>query len=61
MTTLAEVERDNDPKEDILRGNMRGNKIDRVITNDNSYRFTGEFNEGDVLLDVKLPPLKKSA
>lgn len=56
IETLAEVEARNDPKEEILRSNMRINKIARVITNDNSWRFTGEFSDGDVLLDVKLPP-----
>lgn len=61
LRTLAEVERDNDPKEEILRSNMRINKIDRVITNDNSWRFTGPFDGDDVLLDVTLPPLKKQA
>jgi len=61
VRTLAEVEKDNDPKEEVLRSNMRVNKIKRVITNDNSYRFTVEFGDKDVLLDVTLPPLKKSA
>lgn len=63
IRTLAEVEADNDPKEEILRSNMRINKMEKVITNDNSWRFTGEFDpdNGDMLLDVILPPLKKSA
>lgn len=59
LRTLKHVEADNDPKEDILRSNMRMNHIARVITNDNSWRFTGEFKDGDVLLDVKLPALPK--
>lgn len=61
IRTLAEVKADNDPKEDILRSNMEINGIERVITNDNSFRFTGAFDKDDVLLDVTLPPLAKSA
>lgn len=57
LETLAEVEARDDPKENTLRCNMRANKIDRIIVNDNSWRFTGAFNGDDVLLDVTLPPL----
>jgi hypothetical protein len=48
----AEVEARNDPKEDILRSNMRINEIDRIIVNDNSWRFTAELKDSDVVLDV---------
>ena len=51
IETLAEVEARNDPKEEILRNNMRNNGIKRVITNTNSWRFTGAFKDGDTLLD----------
>jgi len=54
IETLADVEARNDPKEETLRYNMQANNIERIIVNDNSWRFTGAFNEGDVLLDVKL-------
>lgn len=55
LETLAEVEARNDPREEILRSNMRCNKIATVIVNTNSWRFVGEFRKGkDVLLDVKL-------
>ena len=61
VETRAEVEARNDPKEDILRANMRCNNIERIIINDNSWCFTGELHDGDVVLDVRLPPLKKTA
>ena len=51
VETLAEVEARNDPKEAILRSNMRCNGIKRIIVNNNSWRFTGEFKDGDTLLD----------
>ncbi len=51
VETLAEVEARNDPKEEILRFNMRGNGIERIIINDNSWRFTGPLKDGDVVLD----------
>ena len=60
IETLAEVEARNDPKEEILRSNMRGNGIKRIIINDNSWRFTGEFHDDDVLLDFTPPPRKSA-
>lgn len=51
IETREEVERRNDPKEDILRGNMRANNIDRIIVNTNSWRFTGALGPDDVVLD----------
>ena len=53
IETLAEVEARNDPKEEILRSNMRGNKYDRIVINDNSWRSTQPLREGDVVLDFK--------
>lgn len=58
IETLAEVEARNDPKEEILRNNMRCNGFDRVVVNDNSWRWTQPLREGDVVLDVTLPELK---
>ena len=52
--TIEEVEARNDPKEKILRSNMRGNGYDKIVVNDNSWRFTGPLNPTDVILDVKL-------
>jgi hypothetical protein len=59
IETLSEVEARNDPKEATLLANMRGNNIDKIIVNTNSYRFTGPFNDGDVLLNFT--PNKKAA
>jgi len=52
IETKAEVFARNDPKEEILRSNMENNNIDRLIINDNSWRYTGAFNDGDILLEV---------
>lgn len=52
--TLAEIQARNDPKEKILLLNMKSNGVTRVIENTNSWKFVGEFKEGDVLLDVTL-------
>lgn len=50
VRTVEEVEADNLPDEHILRSNMRFNKWDRVITNNNSWRITLPLREGDVVL-----------
>lgn len=51
VRTLAEVERDNKPDEEILRSNMRINGYDRIIENNNSYRATLPLEKGDVVLE----------
>lgn len=56
VETLAEVEARNDPKEEILRANMRCNGYEKIVTNDNSRRFTYPLREGDTVLDVTLRP-----
>lgn len=63
IETRAEIEARNDPKEDILRSNMRCNDIDRVIVNDNSYRSVRPLGKDDVILDWKprRSPKRKSA
>lgn len=51
VRTAAEVLSGTDPDERILRSNVECNGYNAVIVNTNSYRFTSEFREGDVLLD----------
>lgn len=51
IETLAEVEARNDPKESILRSNMRGNGYDKIVVNDNSWRSTRPLGKTDVMLD----------
>ena len=53
IETLAEVEARNDPKEEILRSNMRGSGIDQIVVNDNSWRSVKPLGKDDVLLDFK--------
>ena len=60
VETLAEVEARNDPKEEILRANMRGNGYDRIVVNDNSWRSTMPLGPKDVVLDVRLPALTQA-
>ena len=51
VRTLEEVEADNLPDENILRANMRGNGYDRIITNNNSWRWTQPLAKEDVVLE----------
>jgi hypothetical protein len=51
VETLAEVKARATDKERILISNMECNKIEKIITNDNSWRFTGALENGDVVLD----------
>ncbi len=60
IETRAEIEARNDPKEDILRSNLRSNDIDRVIVNDNSWRTVRPLKPTDVILDWK-PKKSKAA
>ena len=55
IETLEEVEARNDPKENILRSNMRGNGWDRIVVNDNSWRSTQPLEPNDIVLDVPAP------
>lgn len=56
VETIEDVRRRADPREEILLGNMERNGIDRIIINSNSWVFTGEFRDGDTLLDFAFPP-----
>lgn len=50
ILTLQQIKARNDPKDRILISNMECNKIDKVIENNNSWKATLPFNEGDTLL-----------
>lgn len=51
IETLDDVEARNDPKEDILRTNMKyGSPI--VVVNTNSYRSVQSFEENHVIVDA---------
>lgn len=54
VETLAEVEARNDPKEEILRSNMRCNGWDKIVTNRNSWKWTQPLGKNDHVLDVTL-------
>src|SRR5262249_15810152 len=49
LETYDEVEARNDPKESILRSNMRGNEMWIVCINTNSFRSTLPFDEKCVI------------
>lgn len=51
VETLADVEARATAEDSILLANMRCNGIDRIVTNDNSWRATLPLNAGDVVLD----------
>lgn len=53
IETIAQVAKRADPKESILLSNMRGNGWNRIVVNDNSWRWTQPLNKGDVVLDYK--------
>jgi len=51
IETRSEVFKRNAPNEEILRSNMRSNKISRIIVNTNSWKVVKPLNKGDVVLD----------
>lgn len=51
VETAEEVLARNDPKEQILCSDIRINSYKRIITNDNSYRWTAPLGDTDVVLD----------
>ena len=50
VETLEEIEARNDPKESILRSNMRGNGYDRIVTTTKGWRWTQPLRADDVIL-----------
>lgn len=55
VRTIEDVERDALPDENILLANMRGNRWHRIITNSNSWKWTGVLNDEDTVLDFTMP------
>jgi hypothetical protein len=59
IQTAEEVLAGTDPKEEILRSNVRANKIPAIIINTNSYRATMPFEADSVLVDWEGNVLQK--
>lgn len=53
IETVKDVEKRNDPSEQILLGNMKGNHWDKIVVNTNSWKHTAVFEKGDCLLKYK--------
>ena len=51
VLTLKDIKARNDPKDEILISNMRGNGIKRVLQNDNSWRTVCALYDRDVVLE----------
>jgi hypothetical protein len=51
VETREEVEARNDPKEDILRSNMKCNGWNRILVNNNSWKWTHPLQDGDIILE----------
>ena len=52
VETYAQVVARDDPKEHILRANMRGNGVAAVVVTTNSYKHTQAFEGDDVIVDA---------
>ena len=50
VETLAEVVKRNDPKEQILRSNMRNNGYDRIAITTKGWKWTQPVKADDVIL-----------
>ena len=59
LFTLAQVKARNDPADKILISNMEINGYKQVIENNNSWKATLPFNDGDILLEFTPTPTKK--
>lgn len=61
IDTIDDVRKRADPKEEILLANMECNGIDRIVINENSWRWTQPLGERDTVLDVALPEVPDHA
>jgi len=50
VETLADLEERNDPKEKILRQNMKSNKWDRIVTTTKGWKWTQPLQDDDIVL-----------
>jgi hypothetical protein len=55
VETLSDVKARATKSDDILIRNMEGNHYEKIVTNDNSWRWSQPLEEGDVVLDWKPP------
>lgn len=53
VETLEEVEARATKEDQILLSNMRGNGHKRIVTNNNSWRWTQPLEESDVVLEFE--------
>lgn len=51
--TVKDLENKHDPKYSTLISNMRCNNWDRVVENNNSWRWTQPLEKDDIVLDIK--------
>jgi hypothetical protein len=51
VETLAQVKKRATKNDQILISNMEGNRWDRIITNNNSWKWTQPLRKGDVVLE----------
>jgi len=61
VRTREEVEARDDPRESILRDNMRINEIDAIVISTNSWKWTQPFEDGDEVLDYTPPAQRKQS
>jgi hypothetical protein len=52
VETLEEIEARNEPREEILRSNMRSNGYDRVWRTTEGWQWTQPLGKDDVVLDA---------
>lgn len=52
VRTAEQVLAGTDPKEEILRSNVECNGYRRIITNRNSWKFTGPMEDDDIVLTL---------
>ncbi len=51
VLTLEDVKAKNDPNDRLLISNMECNGYDKIIVNNNSWKFTAPLNRDDIVLN----------